>query len=81
MGRGACCGQGVLSRFVHVNTIGSIDLKTGRPNYVDAKKPTVGKTVRDICPHAGGGKDYVGADITMHAGPGRYRSKINSSAA
>jgi PQQ-dependent dehydrogenase (methanol/ethanol family) len=44
--------------FVHVNTISSVDLKTGRPNYVDEKKPTVGKTVRDICPHAGGGKDW-----------------------
>ncbi len=44
--------------FVHVNTISSVDLETGRPNYVDAKKPTMGKTVRDICPHAGGGKDW-----------------------
>jgi PQQ-dependent dehydrogenase (methanol/ethanol family) len=44
--------------FVHVNTISGIDMKTGRPNYVAEKKPTVGKVVRDICPHAGGGKDW-----------------------
>ena len=44
--------------FVYVNTISSVDLKTGRPSYVDEKKPTVGKVVRDICPHAGGGKDW-----------------------
>jgi PQQ-dependent dehydrogenase (methanol/ethanol family) len=44
--------------FVNVNTISSIDMKTGRPNYVAEKKPTVGKVVRDICPHAGGGKDW-----------------------
>jgi PQQ-dependent dehydrogenase (methanol/ethanol family) len=44
--------------FVHVNTVSSIDLKTGRPQYVPEKKPTVGKVVRDICPHAAGGKDW-----------------------
>jgi PQQ-dependent dehydrogenase (methanol/ethanol family) len=44
--------------FVHVNTIDGIDLKTGRPHYVPEKKPTVGQVVREICPHAGGGKDW-----------------------
>ena len=44
--------------FVHVNTIDAIDLKTGRPHYVPDKKPVVGQVVRDICPHAGGGKDW-----------------------
>jgi lanthanide-dependent methanol dehydrogenase len=44
--------------FVHVNTIEGIDLKTGRPRYVPEKKPVVGKVVREICPHAGGGKDW-----------------------
>jgi lanthanide-dependent methanol dehydrogenase len=44
--------------FVHVNTIESVDLKTGRPNYAPDKKPVVGKVVRNICPHAGGGKDW-----------------------
>jgi PQQ-dependent dehydrogenase (methanol/ethanol family) len=44
--------------FVHVNTIDSIDLKTGRPHNVPEKKPVVGQVVRNICPHAGGGKDW-----------------------
>jgi glucose dehydrogenase len=44
--------------FVHVNTITKIDLASGRPQYVAEKKPTVGQVVRDICPHAGGGKDW-----------------------
>jgi PQQ-dependent dehydrogenase (methanol/ethanol family) len=44
--------------FVPVNTISSVDLKTGRPGYVAEKRPTVGKVVRNICPHAGGGKDW-----------------------
>jgi PQQ-dependent dehydrogenase (methanol/ethanol family) len=44
--------------FVHVNTIDGIDLKSGRPHDVAEKKPTVGQVVRDICPHAGGGKDW-----------------------
>jgi PQQ-dependent dehydrogenase (methanol/ethanol family) len=44
--------------FVHVNTIDAIDLKTGRPHYVDSKKPGVGKTVHEVCPHSAGGKDW-----------------------
>jgi PQQ-dependent dehydrogenase (methanol/ethanol family) len=44
--------------FVHVNTISSIDLESGRPNHVAEKKPVVGQVVRNICPHAGGGKDW-----------------------
>ncbi|MDB6087836.1 MAG: PQQ-dependent dehydrogenase, methanol/ethanol family [Gammaproteobacteria bacterium] len=44
--------------FVHVNTIDKVDLATGRPHYVAEKKPVVGQVVRDICPHAGGGKDW-----------------------
>jgi lanthanide-dependent methanol dehydrogenase len=44
--------------FVHVNTIDSIDLKSGRPHYVPEKKPVPGQVVRDICPHAAGGKDW-----------------------
>jgi glucose dehydrogenase len=41
-----------------VNTIDAVDLKTGRPHYVAEKKPTVGQLLRNICPHAGGGKDW-----------------------
>jgi lanthanide-dependent methanol dehydrogenase len=44
--------------FVHVNTIDSIDLTSGRPHYVPEKKPVPGQVVRDICPHAAGGKDW-----------------------
>lgn len=44
--------------FVHVNTVSGVDLKTGRPQEVPEKKPTVGRVVRDICPHAAGGKDW-----------------------
>jgi PQQ-dependent dehydrogenase (methanol/ethanol family) len=44
--------------FVPVNTIDTVDLKTGRPHNVPEKKPTVGQVVRTICPHAGGGKDW-----------------------
>jgi PQQ-dependent dehydrogenase (methanol/ethanol family) len=44
--------------FVHVNTIASVDLKSGRPNYVESRKPKVNEVVRDICPHAAGGKDW-----------------------
>jgi PQQ-dependent dehydrogenase (methanol/ethanol family) len=46
------------SPFVHVNTISSVDLATGRPSYVESRKPVVNKVVRDICPHAAGGKDW-----------------------
>jgi lanthanide-dependent methanol dehydrogenase len=44
--------------FVHVNTVSGIDLVSGRPKEVPEKKPTVGKVVRNICPHAAGGKDW-----------------------
>ena len=44
--------------FVPVNTTKYIDLKTGRPVENDEKKPGQGKTVRDICPAAPGGKDW-----------------------
>jgi PQQ-dependent dehydrogenase (methanol/ethanol family) len=44
--------------FVKVNTIDKVDLATGRPHYVPEKKPVVGQVVRNICPHAAGGKDW-----------------------
>jgi lanthanide-dependent methanol dehydrogenase len=44
--------------FVHVNTISSVDLKSGRPNYVASRQPIVNKVVREICPHSAGGKDW-----------------------
>jgi len=48
----------LANAFVPVNTIDTVDLKTGRPHNVPEKKPTVGQVVRNICPHAGGGKDW-----------------------
>jgi PQQ-dependent dehydrogenase (methanol/ethanol family) len=44
--------------FVYVNATRGIDLGTGRPIYAEDKKPSVGRVVHDICPHAGGGKDW-----------------------
>jgi lanthanide-dependent methanol dehydrogenase len=44
--------------FVFANTTKGVDLKTGRPIEVEEKKTGFGKTVRDICPAAPGGKDW-----------------------
>jgi lanthanide-dependent methanol dehydrogenase len=44
--------------YANVNSITSIDLKTGRPAYNPEKEPKVGKVVRDICPTAPGAKDW-----------------------
>jgi PQQ-dependent dehydrogenase (methanol/ethanol family) len=44
--------------YSEVNAVSGIDLKTGRPQYVDSKKPQLNKVVRDICPNASGAKDW-----------------------
>jgi lanthanide-dependent methanol dehydrogenase len=44
--------------FLPVNATQGVDLKTGRLRYSPDKKPEPGKVVRNICPHAGGGKDW-----------------------
>ncbi len=44
--------------FVYVNSSAGIDMKTGRIIEVPAKKTTMGKVVRDICPAAPGAKDW-----------------------
>jgi lanthanide-dependent methanol dehydrogenase len=44
--------------FVFSNTIRSVDLKTGRPDSVEEKKPRLGVNIRYICPSAPGGKDW-----------------------
>lgn len=44
--------------FVPVNTVASVDLSTGRPQVVEEKKPVPNQVVRNICPHAAGGKDW-----------------------
>lgn len=44
--------------FHHITATSGVDLKTGRLRYVSAKKPQVGKVVREICPFAPGAKDW-----------------------
>src|SRR5215207_5624584 len=44
--------------FGPVNATSGVDLKTGRLQYVEAKKPQTGRVVRDICPTASGAKDW-----------------------
>jgi PQQ-dependent dehydrogenase (methanol/ethanol family) len=44
--------------FVHVTSTKGIDLKTGRPIENEAKSPSVGTVVRDVCPASPGGKDW-----------------------
>ena len=100
--------------FTHINTTRGVDLETGRLRYDPAKEPSVGKTVRDICPASPGGKDwqptawsprtqrlylpqqnlcqdamtstvshiagtpFVGADLTIKAGPGGFRGEFSA---
>jgi len=44
--------------FLPVNATLGVDLKTGRLRPNPDKTPVPGKVIRDICPHAGGGKDW-----------------------
>jgi PQQ-dependent dehydrogenase (methanol/ethanol family) len=44
--------------FLPVNSTEGVDLKTGRLRPNPDKKPEPGKVVRNICPHAAGGKDW-----------------------
>ena len=44
--------------FVHVTSTTGIDLKSGKPLENEAKKPSVGTVVRDVCPASPGGKDW-----------------------
>lgn len=54
--------------FVHVNTISSVDLKTGIPQVNQEKAPKLGEVVRDICPAAPGGKDWQPAAYSPRTG-------------
>jgi alcohol dehydrogenase (cytochrome c)/methanol dehydrogenase (cytochrome c) subunit 1 len=47
----------VAEPFVYVNWATGIDMKTGRPNVVEAKRTKQGADTKDICPCAMGGKD------------------------
>jgi PQQ-dependent dehydrogenase (methanol/ethanol family) len=44
--------------YSNVNSITSVDLKTGKPIDNPDKHPQLGKVVRDICPAAPGAKDW-----------------------
>jgi PQQ-dependent dehydrogenase (methanol/ethanol family) len=44
--------------FAPVNSNTGVDLKTGRLQMVEEKKPVEGKVVRNICPAAPGAKDW-----------------------
>lgn len=46
------------SQFGPNTTTRGVDLKTGRLQYIDEKKPQVSRVVRDICPTASGAKDW-----------------------
>ena len=44
--------------FVHNNVFKSLDPKTGRPTYDEARRPGVGKGPVSFCPSLWGGKDW-----------------------
>ncbi|VTZ52085.1 Methanol dehydrogenase Lanthanide-dependent XoxF [Methylocella tundrae] len=44
--------------FQAITSTTGVDLKTGRLQYVEAKRPKTGETVRDICPAPPGAKDW-----------------------
>ncbi|HEX5084641.1 MAG TPA: methanol/ethanol family PQQ-dependent dehydrogenase [Blastocatellia bacterium] len=54
--------------FSNVNAISGIDPKTGRPNHVEEKKSGTGKVVRNICPAATGGKDWMPSAFSPNTG-------------
>jgi len=54
--------------YKYTNTTTDVDLKTGRPNLVADKKTGFGKTVRDVCPAAPGGKDWQPSAFSPRTG-------------
>jgi PQQ-dependent dehydrogenase (methanol/ethanol family) len=54
--------------FAYVTTTTGVDLKTGRPNEVESLAPGYGRTVRDICPAAPGGKDWQPSAYSFKTG-------------
>jgi PQQ-dependent dehydrogenase (methanol/ethanol family) len=51
-----------------VNSVTSIDLKTGRPVVNEEKNTPLGKQVRDICPTASGAKDWNPSSYSPRTG-------------
>jgi lanthanide-dependent methanol dehydrogenase len=54
--------------FVHITSSTGVDLKTGRLQPVEAKKPVAGRVVRDICPAAPGAKDWQPSSFSPRTG-------------
>jgi alcohol dehydrogenase (cytochrome c) len=54
--------------FAFSNTIARVDLKTGRPQMVEEKKPITGKVVRNVCPAAPGAKDWQPSAFSPRTG-------------
>ena len=54
--------------FVYVTSTKGIDLERGRPIENEAKKPVLGKVVREICPAAPGGKDWQPSAFSPRTG-------------
>jgi lanthanide-dependent methanol dehydrogenase len=54
--------------YAFVNAITSIDPKTGRPVHVTEKQTQAGKVVRNICPTASGGKDWMPSAFSPQTG-------------
>jgi PQQ-dependent dehydrogenase (methanol/ethanol family) len=54
--------------FVHITSSTGVDLKTGQLTGVDAKKPQIGRIVRDICPAPPGAKDWQPAAFSPKTG-------------
>ncbi len=54
--------------FVPITTSSGVDLKTGDLKYVEEKRPTVGKVLRELCPTAPGGKDWQPSAFSPRTG-------------
>ena len=54
--------------FVYITSTKGIDLKRGRPIENEAKKPVLGKVVREICPASPGGKDWQPSAFSPRTG-------------
>jgi lanthanide-dependent methanol dehydrogenase len=54
--------------FAYITTTAGGDRRTGRPVEVAAKKPVLGKVVREICPSASGGKDWQPSAFSPRTG-------------
>jgi glucose dehydrogenase len=53
---------------VHITSTKGIDLTSGRPIENEAKKPVLGKVIRDVCPAAPGGKDWQPTAFSSRTG-------------